>query len=104
MRRVRRVAHEDDILVRPVGVLDRDKVAPQRAVLEQRVPLKLLLEQLFAERDGLALSRPIQVCAAPGCLRGLNDEGRMALLVLISVHAPQTVLVALEVESEGGEG
>jgi hypothetical protein len=44
MRRVRRIAKQDDVLVRPRLVFHRDEVAPQRAVLEQPVTLELFLK------------------------------------------------------------
>ena len=101
---MRRVAHEDDIAVRPRCILDRDEVAPHRAVLEQPMSLQLFLEQSLTERDGFVFARLVETRFAPRRLRRLDDEGRVSVLVLIGVHAPQAMLVALEVEREGGEG
>src|SRR5205809_5909842 len=66
--------------------------------------LELFLEQRFAERDGLVLSRLVEPRCVPHRVGRLDDERRMPLLVLVGVHPPQAVLVALEVEREGREG
>src|SRR2546430_6595362 len=68
--------------------------------------LQLFLEERLAELDCVVLARLIESRFTPGGLCGLDDERRVPLFVLIGVHAPEAppVLVAFEVEREGGEG
>src|SRR5712691_11083402 len=66
--------------------------------------LQLFLEERLAELDGVVFARLIESSFAPGRLCGLDDERGVPLLVLIGVHPPQAMLIALEVEGESGEG
>ena len=104
MRRVRRIAHQHDVAMRPRGVPDGDEVPPQGAILEEAVALELFLEQGLTELDGMIFGGLVQSRVAPRRLGGLHDERGSPRLVLIGVHAPQPVLIALEVEGEGGKG
>ena len=49
------------------------------------------------------LGRAIEAGGPPRLVAAFDDEGRESRFVLIRVHAPQPVLVALEVEREGGK-
>src|SRR4029077_250577 len=96
MRRVRRVAYEHHVAVRPRRVFDRDAIAPQRAVPEQAMALELFLEEGLAEFDRVGFARPIESRLSPRGLRGLDNERRMALLVLVGGHPPQPALLPFE--------
>src|SRR5213592_1926790 len=85
---VRRIAHEDDVLMRPGGVSHGDEVPPQRAILEEAVTPQLFGKEPLAELDGVVLTRPIEAGAAPRRFRGLDDKGRVSLFILIRMHAP----------------
>ena len=67
------------------------------------MPLQLCGEEPLAESDRLVLADPVHAGSAPRFLRCLDDERRVALLVLIRVHAPEPVFVPLEIEGEGGK-
>ena len=103
MRGVGGIAHQHDVLVVPVPVLDRREGAPQRAVLDEARSLELVAEQRLAIGDGLVLVGLVEAGALPRVLGALDDEGRVLLVVLIGVDAEQAVLVLLEDEGEGGK-
>src|SRR3981189_161133 len=98
MRRGCCVTPQVAVPMRPRGGPDRDEVTPQGAILEEAVALELFLEQRFAELNGLVFRRLVEPRLAPRRLRGLDDERGAPRLILIGVHAPQAVLIALEIE------
>src|SRR5437763_13041651 len=104
MRRVRGVAEQHHVAVRPRGVLYCNEVAPQRAVLEQSMAFELFLEQDLTKSDRLIFTCAIEPGTAPRGLGRLDDERRMPGLVLVGMHAPKSMLVALEVKRKGREG
>ena len=65
--------------------------------------VELVGEQPLQKRRALVLGRAIEARGAPRLVAALDDERRAARLVLVRVHAPQAVLVALEIERERRE-
>ena len=104
VRRVHGVAHEDDVVGRPVGAADGREAPPDAPVPDQLVAVELLARrassQYATDSSSVASSIP---AARHVSSRALDDEGRTPRLVLVRVHAPQPVLVLAEVEGEGGE-
>src|SRR5689334_20495020 len=98
MRRVRRVAYEHDVLVAPVGISNGREAPPEGAIRDELVSFELLSEKTLAECDRVRLGRAVHSRGAPGRLGRFDDEGRRARLVLICVHAPESVRIMLEVE------
>src|SRR5437867_997911 len=103
MRGVRRVPRENDIAAMPPLVPNGRKAAPERPIGDEGVALELVREQPFAELDRVLFARSLQARRAPGFLSRLDDERGASRLILVRVHAPETVWVALEVERECGE-
>ena len=103
MRGVSGVADQDDVPVRPALVPDRREVPPEGSVLQDRVALELVGEQLLRERDGVVLGRLVEACPAPGGVRRLQDERGVPCVVAIGVDPPEPVHVLLEDEGERRE-
>ena len=86
--------------MRPALVPDRREVAPQRPVLQDRVALELVGEQLLRERHGVVLGRLVEAGPAPGGVGRLQDERGVPRVVAIGVDSPEPVHVLLEDEGE----
>ncbi len=100
VRRVHRVAEQDDVSVVPRLVRDLREVEPERPVREELAPAQLVCEQLLAEREALLLVHLVQARALPDLLRALDDERRHPLVVWIRVCVEEAVLGLAEGERE----
>ena len=104
MRRVSRVAQEDDLAVSPALAAHGGEGAPHGAVREQLVSLELLFEELAAVSDRVRLARALKTSRLEGLLAALDDPGRGLTVEGVGVDREQAVLVLLEDEGEGLEG
>src|SRR5205807_8281250 len=74
VRRVRGVADQHDVAVTPAPVADRREIPPERAVLQEAMPLQLFGEESLAEGQRLVLVRVIETGAPPRLLGRLEEE------------------------------
>ena len=100
MRRVRRVAEQDDVAVVPGLVRDLREVEPERPVREELPAAQLVREQLLAEREALLLVQLVQPRGAPHALGALDDERRHPLVVRVGMRVEEPVLGLAERERE----
>jgi hypothetical protein len=100
MRGVRRVADEHDVATEPRIAPDGRELPPDAAVRDERVAVELLGEKAFEKCGGLLLVRAIHSRGLPRVLTTLDDERRAIRAVLIGMHAPETVIVVLEIKRE----
>src|SRR5262245_14929145 len=100
MRGVGRVAEQHDVAARPWFRANRRKLAPDAAIRDQAMAVELLGEQRFEEGGAVLLARAVHAGGFPGRFPAFDDECRSAWRVLIRVDAPQSVIVALEIEGE----
>ena len=100
MRRVRRVADDDEVPRVPGRVRDLREVEPERPVRVELPPAKLVREQLLAEGEALLLVHVFEPGRTPHRLRALDDERRHALVVRIRVRVEEPVLGLAEGERE----
>ena len=103
VRRVRRVAEQDDPVAPPRFDAHRRELPPDAAVRHQLMAVELLGEQSFEKVGRLLLRRAVHARGLPRRLAALDDERRVFRTVLVRVHAPEAMTVVLEVKREGGE-
>src|SRR5438477_2123749 len=85
MRRGLGVADQHGVVLDPRAVGDIGKVAPQRAVDDQRMAVELLGEHALEHRQHLRFAQFIEPEIAPGLLIHLDHPGRALGLVLVDV-------------------
>ena len=109
MRRVRRIAEQNDIAGRPALALDSAEVQPccrpaqMRGVGHQAVTVEIFGEQLLAGGDRLGLLHPVEAEIVPRLFRTLDDEGRAVRGEAIGMRPDPAMLGLLEREGEGVE-
>ncbi len=104
MRGMRGVPQEHNVPRVPPRISDGGKPAPQRAVLEQTVPLQLLGEECLTEGQGGVFIVLPETGRAPGGIGSLDDERGAAGSILVGVNPPEPVRRMLEEEGEGRKG
>ena len=104
MRRMRRIADEDDVLVKPGLVLHADERRPWRAQMarvgHQPVPGEPPPEQLLTRGDRSLEIEPVEARVPPRPLIALDDERGGALIEAIAVRLEHAVFVFDEIERE----
>ena len=103
MRRVYRVTQHHHIVKMPVVTAYDRKVAPQRAIGEQLMPVQFVPVHMFEICNGIDFASPIQASVLPGVLMALDDPGRCIVGVLISVNIEPAVFVRPEDKGERPE-
>src|SRR5438046_2060488 len=103
MRRVRRVAEQDEVPVAPRLVPDGDKVNPPGGVRPQGMTTELSGEELLTVRQALSLISLIEAGPSPGGLVAFDNECAGLTIEGVSVDLEQSVLVLTEDEGEGVE-
>ena len=100
---VHRVAHENDVVDKPVLAPNRGETSPYASVLDESVTGELFGEQLCTVSSDHLFLGVLHPRRAPGLLCALDDERRSTGLILVRVNAPESVFVLAEVEGERGE-
>ena len=100
VRRVRGIAHEDDVPVAPLLVLHRRELDPLGAVREELLSAEVLSEELLEVGDALLRRHPVEPRGAERLLIALGDEGARVRIEAVGMHLEHAVLVLFEVEGE----
>jgi hypothetical protein len=104
---VRGVAKQHGLAVDPCLAGNGGERAPDRAVGQQLVALKVILEECTYVGNGLLLRCVLKACALPRLLGGLHNPCRkwcVTVLERVRVNVPRAVFVLAEDEGEGREG
>ena len=106
MRRGRGIAQQHDVLVAPLLAkhareLDPGRAADVAGVGHQLVPVKMVFEDLLADRDGLFLRLLAETVGVEGLLAAFDDESRRVLVELVGVNPDPALVGLLEDEGEG---
>ena len=106
MRRVQRVAEQDDVAVVPVLVADHREAAPGRAIGDEPMPLQEMRPQILQVGDGLGLAQVAEgrFRLGPGRLRRFDHPGAHVAPVLVGAEVPDAEFVGREVERESVRG
>ncbi len=101
MRGMGGVAQDHHVLMHPAFALDARELAPDGAVGQQPVPLKLCREQFLqiAGRAFLIILAQAGICECLG--RCLDDPGRCLAAKAVGVDHPVAVRILLEMKGEG---
>src|SRR5262245_58587593 len=103
MRRVCRVAEQNDVATRPWLRANGRELPPDASIGDEAMTVELVGEQRFEEGRGLFFGRAVHAGGFPRRLAAFDNERRSAWRVLIRVNAPESVIVALEVKGKGGK-
>ena len=91
MRGMKRIADQHDLPVRPILAPEPGKIAPERFVGDERVPVQSLCEKRFAETARRLLIHRIKPGACPGRMITFDDEGAHAGLVTVVMRVEGAV-------------
>ena len=107
MRRRRRIAHQHDVLVRPLLAQHAPEIEPRRVRRRcsalrssSRWPPRCLRKDLSQAASVSSLAHRVEAEPAPRRLRAFDDEGRGVGVELVGVRPDPAVLGLLEDESE----
>src|SRR5437867_7900320 len=103
MRRVRRVAEQDDVPVAPRLVPDGNKVNPSGGVRPQGMTTEIISEELLTVRQALSFISLIEAGPSPGGLVAFDNERAGLTVKGVSMNLEQSVRVLAEDEGEGVE-
>src|SRR5205807_9441156 len=73
---------------------------PDAPVRDERMSVELIAEETFQKGRSLRFRGAVHTGGPPRFVAALDDEGRAIRAVLIRVHAPEAVIVVLEIERE----
>ena len=100
MRRMRAVAHDDDVVLDPGFTADHWKIPPHRPIGDDRVSVQQIFVQFGHVGDGVLFPRVFHARLKPRVFRGFDDHGAHFAVVLIGVEIPDSGVVLAKIERE----
>ena len=100
MRRGLRIAQKHDVLVPPLLAENARKIAPERAVGDERMAFQLLRENRLQLPRTFLFAQLVEAKRFPSLRACLHHPGRVPRFILIGVRADQAMFCLLEEEGE----
>ena len=97
MRCCRRIAHQNDIFMRPAFAQNTREAQPRRTtymmrIADQAVTIKMILKDILAGGDGFFFGHLAKAICVPGFLRTFDNESRRFIIKLIGMRPDPTLV------------